>query len=98
MSFIYFIRLVRKNLLWLVLFPSILAGSIFYFTRWEKKVYSSESVIYTGIASGYSLSGSTKADYFANSNAFDNLLSLINSRETRQEVALGLLARHLHIK
>ncbi len=98
MSFIYFIRLVFKNLLWLVLIPSILAGSIFYFTRWEKKVYSSESVIYTGIASGYSLSGSTKADYFATSNAFDNLLSLINSRETRQEVALSLLARHLQIK
>lgn len=98
MSFIYFIRLVFKNLLWLVLIPSILAGSIFYFTRWEKKVYSSESVIYTGIASGYSLSGSTKADYFATSNAFDNLLSLINSRETRQDVALGLLARHLQIK
>jgi len=98
MRFIYFIRLILKNLLWLVLIPSIIAGSIFYFTRWEKKVYSSESVIYTGIASGYSLSGSTKADYFATSNAFDNLLSLINSRETRQEVALGLLARHLQIK
>jgi len=98
MSFIYFIRLASKNLLWLILIPCMLAGSVYYFTRWEKKVYSSESVIYTGIASGYSLSGSTKADYFATSNAFDNLLSLINSRETRQEVALGLLARHLLVK
>jgi len=37
--------------------------TIFYFTRKEKKVYSSESNIYTGIASGYSLNGSNKTDF-----------------------------------
>lgn len=98
MSFVYFIKLVLKNLLWLVLIPVIMAGSIFYFTRGEIKVYSSESVIYTGIASGYSLSGNNKADFFSTSNAFDNLLSLINSRETKQEVAISLLAKHLMVK
>jgi len=98
MSFAYLIKLLLKNLLWLVLIPTVMAGTIFYFTRGEKKVYSSESVIYTGIASGYSLSGSTKADFFGTTNAFDNLLSLINSRETKLEVAVNLLARHLQVK
>jgi succinoglycan biosynthesis transport protein ExoP len=98
MSFVYFIKLLLKNLLWLILIPFLMAGTIFYFTRTEVKVYSSESVIYTGIASGYSLSGSNKADYFATSNAFDNLLSLINSRDTKQDVAIHLLANHLLIK
>ncbi|MEO5999556.1 MAG: hypothetical protein ABIN89_22365 [Chitinophagaceae bacterium] len=83
---------------WLLFIPATIALSVFYFTRHELKDYSSESVIYTGIASGYSLSGNNKADFFATSNAFDNLLSLINSRETKQEVALNLLAMHLMIK
>lgn len=98
MSFIHFIKLVRKNILWLIIIPAVLAFSIFYFTRKEKKIYSSESVIYTGIASGYSLSGNNKTDFYSTSNAFDNLLSLINSRETKQEVAINLLASHLMIQ
>jgi succinoglycan biosynthesis transport protein ExoP len=98
MTFIYFIKLLSRNLLWLIVIPVTLAGSIFYFTRYQKKVYLSESVIYTGIASGYSLSGNNKADFFETSNAFDNLLSLINSRETRQEVLIALLSNHLMMK
>jgi succinoglycan biosynthesis transport protein ExoP len=98
MSFLHFLNLVLKNLKWLILVPIILAATIFYFTRKEKKVYASESTIYTAIASGYSLSGEIKADFFSTSNAFDNLLTLIQSRETKQEVAISLLAEHLSIK
>ena len=97
MSLAYFIKLVVKNLLWLILIPAVMAGSIYYFTRKEVKVYSSETVIYTGIASGYNLNGNNKADFFATTNAFDNLLSLINSRETKKEVCINLLANHLCI-
>lgn len=75
-----------------------MAASIYYFTRHEKKIYSSESTIFTGIASGYSLNGSTKADFYSTSNAFDNLLSLIESRETKQDVLIDLLAEHLFLK
>ena len=98
MSFIHFIKLLLKNIKWLLLFPLVLAFSIYYFTRGEKKIFSSETVIYTGIASGYSLNGDTKADFFATGNAFDNLLTLILSRDTKQEVVIGLLAEHLMLK
>lgn len=98
MSFLHFLRLISKNIIWLLLIPLVLAAAIYYFTRNEKKTYTSESTIYTGIASGYDLNGTTKADYFASSNAFDNLLSLIESRETKQEVAYDLLAEHLFMK
>ncbi len=98
MSFLHFINLLIRNILWLILLPLTLAVSIYYFTRNEKKVYSSETVVYTGIASGYNLSGNNKADFFATSNAFDNLLSIINSRETKQQVAIELLSRHLFLK
>ncbi len=95
MSFVYFLKLLVRNLKWLLLIPACMAVSIWYFTRHEIKTFSSETVIYTGIASGYSLSGNSKVDYFTASNAFDNLISLINSRETKNEVALRLLAEHL---
>lgn len=98
MSFLHFLKLLSKNLLWLLIIPTILASSIYYFTRHEKKVYSSESTIYTGIASGYSLNGSTKADFYSTSNAFDNLLSLIESRETKQDVLIDLISEHLFLK
>lgn len=98
MSFSHFLNLLIKNILWLLLIPTILAVSIYYFTRHEKKVYSSESTIYTGIASGYDLNGTTKADFYATSNAFDNLLSLIESRETKLDVLINLLAEHISLK
>lgn len=95
MSFIHFIKLLYRNLIWLVSIPVVLAASVYYFTRNEKKVYSSESIIYTGIASGYSLNGTNKADFYSTSNAFDNLISLIDSRETKEDVSISLLAEHL---
>ena len=75
-----------------------MAVSIYYFTRNEKKVYLSESTIYTGIASGYDLNGTTKADFYTTSNAFDNLLSLIESRETKLDVLINLITEHISLK
>ncbi len=98
MSFLHFIKLILRNLGWLIVIPVVLAASVYYFTRNEKKVYSSESIIYTGIASGYSLNGTNKADFYSTSNAFDNLISLIDSRETKEDVAITLLAEHLLMK
>lgn len=98
MSFVYFLKLLLKNLKWLLFIPACLAASIWYFTRHEIKVYTSETVIYTGIASGYSLSGNSKVDFFTANNAFDNLISMINSRETKKEVCLLLLAEHLSMQ
>lgn len=98
MSFLHFINIILKNIKALILIPLVLAATIYYFTRNEKKSYSSESTIYTGIASGYSLSGSIKTDFFSTNNAFDNLLSLIQARETKEEVAVSLLAEHLSLK
>jgi succinoglycan biosynthesis transport protein ExoP len=98
MSLILFIKLIFKNIKLLILVPLVLAITIYYFTRAEKKIFTSQTVVYTGIASGYTLNGSNRPDYFSTSNAFDNLLSIINSRETKEEVAIKLLASHLFLK
>lgn len=82
----------------LVLLPVATAASIFFFSRFQDKKYESDTVLYTGIASGYKIEGGNNDSgqgWQATATAFDNLLSLINSRDTREEVALRLLAWRL---
>ncbi|MDQ3292493.1 MAG: hypothetical protein M3Q05_14495 [Bacteroidota bacterium] len=98
MTFKSFYRLMLRNWLILISIPFITAASIFFFYRQMDKEYASDTVIYTGIASGVGIKEDNSSDYFATNRAFANLLNLINSRETKQEVALRLLASHLMLK
>ncbi|SEU04360.1 GumC family protein [Hymenobacter actinosclerus] len=88
-------RLLARRWLLLLLVPLVLGASTYYFARGLPKVYSSDTTIYTGIASGYSLTGNAVADYTATNNAFDNLISLITARSTKEEVIYQLLATDL---
>ena len=91
-------RLLLRHWKLLLLVPLVLGCSIFFFTRNQKKSYTSDTTIYTGIASGYTIQGNTEADFYATSNAFDNLLTLINSRETKEAVVYRLLGNHLMLE
>ncbi len=95
MSFSDALRLLGRRWPLLLLVPLVLAGSTYFFARGLPQVFRSNTTIYTGIASGYSLSGNAEADYNKTSNAFDNLLNLVTARSTKQEVACQLLAQHL---
>ena len=66
-----------------------------YFTKSPNFTYSSETTLYTGLASGSSVEMGKSLNYFATNTDFDNLINVINSRETQQEVAIRLLALHL---
>ncbi len=98
MSLFDFARLLYRNTATILLFSLALAFSAYFFTRNEPKQYVSEAVIYTGIASGFNIESGedSRVDYHAINNAFDNLMSIIKSRVTMEEVALKLLATHLH--
>jgi succinoglycan biosynthesis transport protein ExoP len=100
MTLIGFFRIIFRNLKWLVLFPMMLAGVVFYLTRNMPKEYQSSATVYTGLASGYSITddGDEKVDYFKVNNAFDNLITTVKARETIEEVAIKLLAQHLLLK
>jgi polysaccharide biosynthesis transport protein len=93
-------RLLRKNILVLVLFPALLAGLVFYFTMDEEKEYRSSFLVYTGIASGYDITTEEhpRLDHNAVNNAFDNLLTTLKARETIEEVGVRLLATHLRLE
>ncbi len=88
--------LLRQHWKLLVGLPLLLAASCLFFLGRQQKTYASDTTIYTGIMSGYSLKGNAATDYYGSGNAFDNLLNLITSRATKEEAAFRLLADQLH--
>ncbi|SFQ52073.1 GumC family protein [Hymenobacter arizonensis] len=95
MSLYEIFRLLKRKWVLLLLVPLVLSVSTYFFARQLPQTYSSDTTIYTGIASGYSLTGNAAADYNTTNNAFDNLINLITSRTTKEEVIYSLLAKHL---
>ena len=98
MNFVEFIQLILRNKKWVFVMPLGTAILIFVLTRNLPKTYSSEMIIYTGIASGYNVENDmeSKVDYHAANSKFDNLINTILSKETRKIVSLKLLASLLH--
>ncbi|MBI9035321.1 MAG: hypothetical protein JEZ03_12700, partial [Bacteroidales bacterium] len=92
-----FIQVIKRNLWFLILVPLSLMVVVYLFMRQTPKVYQSETIVYTGIASGYSIEtqARTTVDYFGTNMQFDNLINLINSRSTKQKTSIRLLAQHL---
>lgn len=97
MTLLAFIRIIAIKWKWLLLFPILMSVTVFVLTRDQEREYETKATIYTGLASGYSITddGEKKTDMFAINNSFDNLLITIKSRETLEEVGLKLLAQHL---
>jgi len=95
MKLIDLLRLLRNNFQILIITPLILALAVAYFTRKPVYTFTSETTLYTGIATGGSIDMDKSFSYFANNTAFDNLINIIKSRETQQEIGIRLLAEHL---
>ena len=100
MKLLHFIRLLIKNALWVALVPVICVAAVYWLTRNMTKEYISQTTLYTGVASGYSITSDEdqRVDYFGVNNAFDNLIATAKSRETIEQVALHLLAEDLLLK
>ncbi|RYJ53320.1 hypothetical protein DR871_004515 [Flavobacterium petrolei] len=95
MKIIDFIRLILRHLAILIIVPFFLAILVLVLTIRPNFEYSSQTVLYTGLATGSSIEMDKTFNYFATNIAFDNLINIINSRETQEEVAVRLLATHL---
>ncbi|WP_339660595.1 hypothetical protein [uncultured Polaribacter sp.] len=95
MTIVDFVRLILKHLVLLILVPVMLASLVIVLTMNPSFEYSSETLLYTGLATGSSIEMDKTFNYQATNTAFDNLINIINSRETQEEVAIRLLAQHL---
>jgi Uncharacterized protein involved in exopolysaccharide biosynthesis len=95
MSIINFIRLIRKHIVLLIVAPIFLAILVLILTRNPNYKYSSETTLFTGIATGSSVEMDKSFNYFVTNTAFDNLINVVKSRNTQQEVAIRLLSQHL---
>jgi len=100
MDLIQIIKLFKRNILLLLAVPIIFAGVTYYFARNQEKVYQSEAVIYTGIATGYSIESASQrgSDYFTTNAQFDNMINLLKSRQTLVETSLQLLTQDLSLE
>jgi uncharacterized protein involved in exopolysaccharide biosynthesis len=75
--------------------PTLLAVLVTLLTVKPHFEYSSQSLLYTGLASGSSIEMDKTFNYQATNTAFDNLINIIQSRETQEEVGIRLLVQHL---
>jgi polysaccharide biosynthesis transport protein len=98
MIIINILRLIRKHIVLLMATPVALAIIVVLLTENPDYSFTSETTLYTGIASGTGIEMDKAANYFVANTAFDNLINIIKSRETKQEVALCLLAQHLMLE
>ncbi len=98
--FLYFIRLLLRYAPLLLILPAVLAGIVYYLTLDEPKTYISNTTVYTGIATGSSIVSlqESRVDLFGTRTAFDNLIRIINSKTTAEEVGLRLFTSHMIIE
>ena len=95
MTIIDFVRLILKHLVLLLLVPVLLGSLVILLTMNPSFEYSSQTILYTGIATGSSIEMDKTFSTPATNAAFDNLISIIKSRETQEEVAIRLFTIHL---
>ncbi|WP_282124236.1 hypothetical protein [Algibacter mikhailovii] len=90
-----FIKLLLKHKVILMVLPLIMGVLAILLTINPNHKYYSQTMLFTGLASGSSIDMDKSFNYFATNIAFDNLINIINSRETQEEVAVRLLSQHL---
>lgn len=95
MTIIDFIRLILKHLVLIIVVPLLLGVLVLLLTMNPSFEYSSQTILYTGLATGTSIDMEKTFNYQATNSAFDNLINIIKSRETQEEVSIRLLAIHL---
>lgn len=92
----YFFRLLYRIRWWIVLVPFFVTIVAILGTRNLEKSYPVDMTIYTGVVSGNGIGsdGGTVNSTVIN-NTIDNIINIIQSKETLREVSLNLYARHM---
>ena len=81
---------------YLIIFPLVAGGLVFFLTRNLPAKYASETSIFTGITSNTGLDvNATRVDKIVTQNEYNNVLTILKSESVYEEIALRLLAQHL---
>lgn len=90
-------RFLYKKKWWLIIFPLLACIISVVLTNDIKREYSSNTVIYTGVVSGYNLESSlsTGIDIAQSNNQMENFVNIIKSYTTLKNVSLKLFAQHM---
>lgn len=93
----YFLRILFIRKWWLILLPLFATLLAINFTRNLGQTFSASTTIFTGFASGYSIESDSKNtinnDYV--NTAMDNLINIIKSKTTLENVSLSLYAENM---
>ncbi|QJW88160.1 hypothetical protein HNV11_01575 [Spirosoma taeanense] len=91
------LRLLKRNLIWLLALPLITAVTVYVLTMNMAGQYESKATLYTGLASSYSIRSDEKGklDFYAIANALDNIVTTLEAPNTLAQVGRRLLAQHL---
>jgi succinoglycan biosynthesis transport protein ExoP len=95
MTIVDFVRLILKHIVLILIVPVLLGSLVILLTINPSFEYSSQTILYTGLATGSSIDMEKKFNTSATNAAFDNLINIIKSRDTQEEVAVRLLAIHI---
>ncbi|MGE0092850.1 MAG: GumC family protein [Bacteroidales bacterium] len=97
MKVVFFIRLLWRHAALLIVTPVLFAVIVFFLTQNQKREYVSSTKVYTGFTTGSSLSAleDIRVDFYGTKASFDNLMEIITSRNTAEEVGLIMFTRHM---
>ncbi len=92
----YFTRFLYR-IRWYLLAGTLLVALLAYWlTRNLPKLYYVEATVYTGVVSGYSIDpNASRVDWAATQNTIDNLINIMRSESTLQNVSVRLYARNM---
>lgn len=99
MNLLYFVRLLQKQIKWMIVVGVSLAVIVFLLTLNLPREYESEAELNSGVSTSVNLGdiGPTRLDFLTVNAKIDNILNTIKSRQTLEEVATELLSYHIEL-
>ncbi|MEG2365508.1 MAG: exopolysaccharide biosynthesis protein [Alistipes sp.] len=93
----YIFRFLFRIKWWLILLPILVAFAVYFKMGSVPRIYKSQSVIFTGVVSGYDIEtdAAMKQDWNMINNAVDNLINIIKAQTTLRGVSMRLYAQHM---
>lgn len=95
MNFVQLVRLLVRFFPYILASALILAGIAAFFSLQTKKEYKSQTLLNTGLISGYNIESNQgeRIDYAYTNNEMENLINMATSHEVRQETSVRIFVR-----